>query len=73
MQILLAVVLIALGSAVILLRGRVAGFATWVRKDVLMVTNPARAEPWNRGALMGFGVLFIAIGLMYGAEAFGLL
>ena len=50
MQILLAVVLIALGVAVIVLRGRVAAFATWVRKDVLVLAtrrdlNPGTGEP----------------------------
>lgn len=73
MQILIAVVLIALGVAIIVLRGRVAAFATWVRKDVLMASNPARPEAWNRGALMGFGFVFIALGVMYGARAFGLI
>lgn len=68
-QMLLALALIAIGSGIIILRNVVVGFATRTRKEVLMAKNATRAEPWNRAALIAFGILFIVVGALYGFDA----
>ena len=69
MEVLTAVGLVAAGTAIILLRGRLSGFNTWCRANVWMVKDPERAAGFDKAGLLVAGIFVILLGLGFGVSA----